>query len=494
MLSDIELKDIKGKALSGFLWEFSGKFVEYLLNFIFGIILVRILEPFDYGIIGLTYIFIRIAVVITDSGFSKSIIQNQDASDNDYSTVLISNIIFASFLYLILFLIAPFVAIFFNEDKLTDVIRIMGFSIVIHSFNIIQLSLISKNLNFRKSTIINLVNIVVAALIAIILAKLHLGYWSLVAMNVLPGITGGIMLWVTSEYKLKFNFSKQSFNKLIKFGYTVTIIEIISIFFIEIYNLIIGKKFSTTQVGYFSRANQTNAMVSGVFSVTMQKILFPIFSKLQNNPIVLSETILKGIRFVAYINFSLVIYLLYNSNEIFIILFTEKWIQSVWMFQIICLQTFFLPINSIINQVLLSKGLTGQFIKYELLKRFFQLLIILIFLKSIFTILIGIVLVEIIDFMINLQILKKFAGIKIYETIKILLPFLIMIVPLLLLNFLINSITGSLSIYLKVSLSLIANAILVLIYGRIFKLTVYSELIEGMKFLTTSIKVIIRKN
>ena len=475
-IQNVDIEHIRNSAISGFFWTFLERGANHFLSFFIGLILVRILEPRDYGLIGMVFIFFGFANSLIDSGFSRALIQNQKADDSDYSTALITNVAIAIILYLLFFLIAPLIGDFFNEQELVLLIRILGLSLVLHSFNIVHLSLLAKTLNFKKYAYLNLFNYVVSGIASVICAYMGFGVWSLVIYNILPSITGGIILWATSDWRFRLQFSYIKFKELISFGYSLTLINLINTAIGELYNSFIGKIYKADTLGYFSRARMTQQLVSGVFSDVMVKVIFPVVSRIQNETDLIIAALRKVMFMTGFLNFPIVIFLIFNAKQVFIILFTEKWLESVWMFQIMAFEGLMTPIIFVTSNILISKGLTKEYTKYEVYKRIIQIIAILLTFRDLKIMLYGIVVLSVIYSFFSMYICSKHLEFKVKDFLRTIFPYFLMIAFQSLLNLIINKFIHFDNLHIQVSLFLIINILFVTTYGYIFKLEAAQEI------------------
>lgn len=477
---EIELGEIRQKTIYGFLWEFSSKFLEFFVSFIGGLILVRILEPYDYGIIALTYIFIRLAGVLTEGGFSRYIVQNKDADEIDYSTALLANFSIASILYSIIFIAAPFIADFYKEPNLILLLRVVSLSIIFHSLNIIHLTRLHLDLNFRFTSLINITSQILSIIIAIVLAYFRFGYWALVALSLTPSIVAVIYLWFFSGIKIKFVFSLERFKKMLNFGKSIIPLDILGIFSLDIYTNMIGKIESTNTVGIYNRAVQTHGYVTMFVKFPLAKIMNPVFRKIQDNMELVRDTIIRVFEMTFYINIPLLILLSVFAEEIFIVLYTAKWLDSVWMFQVLSIGAIISPMNITLSYVLISIGQSKLFFKVEWTVKILQFIIILIFISSIELMLTGLVVFEFVQVIVRLYHYKRYLKFDIKTMLDRLRTYAILSIMLLIVNVGLKKIDLTMNIYFELTIVLLVNSITVALYGKAQRLRPYNDIRDFM--------------
>lgn len=485
---DIELGELKQKTYNGFFWEFSSKIFEYIITFIGGLILVRILQPYDYGIIALTYIFVNIASILTEGGFSRYIFQKKDADDLDYSTALIANFSIALVLYIIIFLLAPLISNFYKDDNMISLLRLICLSIVFHSLNITHLTILSLNLNFRFTSLINIISYSLSTIIALFLAINDFGYWSLSALSLTPSIVAVIFLWFFSGIKLKIKFSKSRLIEMIKFGKSMISLELIGTFYSNIYSNLIGKIESTSTVGIYNRAVQTHSYVSMFTRFPLAKIISPVFRKIQDNMELVRDTILRVFELTLYINMPILIFLSIFGDEIFTILYTSKWLPSVWMFQILSIGAIISPFSHTLSYVLISIGQSKLYFRIEWIIKIVQLFVIIIFIFSIKLMLIGLVVFEIIQLIIRLYHFKKYLKFEIKEVFSNLLIYIWLAIIILTVNISVKLFDLQINLYLEMIMIIIINTLIIGLFGYYNKLRPFYDIRDFIMEFMVAIK------
>ncbi len=173
---------LKQRTIDGMFWSFIDSFANQGIQFLIGIILARILSPGDFGLIGMLTIFIALSQTLVDSGFTSALIRKQNCTQVDYSTVFYFNIVISIFIYLLLFFGANAISSFFKEPSLKALVQVLGLGIVLNSFTLIQKAILYKEINFKLQSKISIIASIASGIIAISLAYLGYGAWSLVVL------------------------------------------------------------------------------------------------------------------------------------------------------------------------------------------------------------------------------------------------------------------------------------------------------------------------
>lgn len=252
----IVLSSLKQKTLSGVLWSCVERFSVQGIQFVIMVIMARILLPSDYGMIGMLAIFIAIAQTLIDSGFSNALIQKKDRSEIDYSTVFYFNIVVGIILYFILFFSSPLIARFYNTPELTGLTRVLALNLFINSLAVVQRAILSIKIDFKTQAKASFSAAIISGIVGIVMAYTGFGVWSLAVQTVLNAFVNTVLLWIFSKWIPLKVFSFESFKKLFAFGSKLLASGLLDTIYRNIYTIVIGKKFASTDLGYFTRADQ----------------------------------------------------------------------------------------------------------------------------------------------------------------------------------------------------------------------------------------------
>ena len=193
-------ENLKGRAFGGVIWKFMEKISMQLMQFVIQIILARLLMPTDYGIVGLMTIFISISEVFIQKGFAIALIQKKDADQLDYSSVFFANIIMVLVIYAILYFAAPYVAIFYDVEVLKPLMRVLSLNVIIGGLAAVHNAIMTKELEFKKSFLRNISNVVTQGIVGIVLAFSGFGVWALVISKVAGTLVGSAVLVITVRW------------------------------------------------------------------------------------------------------------------------------------------------------------------------------------------------------------------------------------------------------------------------------------------------------
>lgn len=410
------MTDLKKKSIETVQWNLIAKFSQYFITFFLSIILARYISPAEYGLTGMLSIFISISNILLNSGLSSALVRDKKASKDDYSTVFYFNIIVSCGLYMILFFFAPLIAAFYNEPDLILLTRTITLVFVITAFGLIQNTILIKELDFKKQTILNLISLLVSIVVAIYMAVNNWGVYAIVGQTLIQAAVLTILLWGTSKWRPIGQFSKNSFLKLWKFGSNVLFTGIFNSIANNIDNLMIGKIFQPAILGHFVRAKSTKAIPENIFSGVIGTTVFSILSKLNDN---LEEFRTKQFLFFKIIVvFSLpltVIFFLLSSNLV-LILYGQKWAEAIPSLQILSFTLFPSLLTTLTGQTIMTLGDSRLVLYLSIFKRSLNFVVIpLGIFISLKVFIIGFVIIQYIGFFVDLFFVSKKVQSSVWE-------------------------------------------------------------------------------
>ncbi len=339
-----------------------------IFGFIITLILARILSPSDFGIIGLISIFINLSKKITDGGLTSSLIRTQNVSETEFSTIFYFNLVASSFLYGILFLLAPKIAIYFSVPEIQNLIRYSGLTIIISAFTLTQSVKLNKSLNFKLQFKILLPSLIISALAGILSAKFGFGIWSLVIKELAFSISASLQLWLFSKWTPKFVFDWNIFKRHFSFGYKLVVTDIVTQIFNDAYKFIIGKSFSAAQLGFFTRAKSMEELPNQIVFNTINRVLFPMLSQVQDDDIRLKKVYSQIIKMVTFLITPLLMFLYLVAEPLFVFLLTEKWLPSVHYFKVLIIAGMVAPLQPYLLNICKVKGRSDLVLKLSIVE------------------------------------------------------------------------------------------------------------------------------
>lgn len=361
-------QDIKKKTKIGMLWNTIEKISVQGISFVLGIILARLLTPHDYGTIGMLSIFLAFSNVFVDSGFSRALIQKQNRTEYDFSTVFIFNIIVSCLLYVILFFSSPFIAKFYKTPELVSLQRVLFIVIILNSLSVVQNSKLQINVDFRSIALINAITTIISGVIAIFAAYKGLGTWALVIQSLTKSTVSVICFWIIGHWIPKTGFSYDSFKRLFGFGSKLLISATMAVTENSINDLIIGKIYKPESLGFYTRAKQFPEITAGTLNSVLNNSTFPMMASLQDDADELLRTFKKLIKMSALLVFPAMVGISLLSKSIILVLLGENWLQSTDLLFWLALSYIFVPLSSLNLNLLNAIGRSDLFLKIDISK------------------------------------------------------------------------------------------------------------------------------
>lgn len=447
-----------------------------ILQFTVNLILARLLLPEDFGAIGMLAIFIAVSQVLIDGGFGSALIQKKNPSQTDYSTIFYWNILFSGFLYLILFIFAPYIGKFFSMPVLSGVLRGIGLTLIINSIFTLQKIRLQKRLEFKRIAISNLSSYIIGAACAIIMAYHGGGVWSLVAMQIIYGVVFILVLWLITKWTPSLCFSVKSLRELFGFGGYILFANILQETCKNLQGIIIGRKFSATQMGYFSQAYKLDQITSYSIPQVIVQVMYPVYSSLQDDRERLNEIVAMNMRVIAFLIFPIIGLLILIAEPLIVFLYGEKWLPSVPYFQVLCVGGFFVCLQNVNFYAVAAVGKSKQLFYWSFYKWGFLLCALIIGMNfGMYGILWGMVLSNFNIFMVNSLLASNFNGLTVISQLKCIMFSLLMTIVSVIVAYVIWFIS---KIWL---ISIIIYFAFYFVIGFIIR---YKPLFESMELLT----------
>lgn len=361
--------NLKKDTVKGLLWSSVERFSVQGVSFVVMLAIARILSPADYGLVGMLSIFMAIAQCLIDSGFSNALIRKQDRTDVDNNTVFYFNLVVSLGLYGILFTIAPWVADFYNEPILKDLMRVLCVTVIINSLSVVQRADYTSRLDFKTQARASFTAAVVSGGLGIFLAIKGFGVWTIVWQQITSAAVSTLLLWTFASWYPKLEYSWKSFRELFGYGSKLMLSGLLDTTYNNIYPIVIGKIFSAQTLGFYTRAQHFAQLPSSNITGMIQRVTFPVLSKLQNDDERLQRSYRKLLKMSAFIIFPMMCLLAAVSKPLIVILIGEKWIFCSVLLIPVCFSMMWYPIHAINLNLLQVKGRSDLFLRLEIIKK-----------------------------------------------------------------------------------------------------------------------------
>ena len=362
------MTNIKQKTINGMAWSVSERISLQVLHMGISIILARLLEPSEFGLIGMLAIFTNIAQSILDSGFGSALIQKKDATQTDSSSIFYFNLFIGIILASAFFFFAPSISNFFQQPSLIPITRALSLSLIINAFSLIQLSMLRKKLDFKNIFFVGLISVIFSGVCSIVAAIMGLGVWSLVIQTLSQSLAQACTLWLLNKWRPVGNFSFSSLKTMFSFGSKLLVAGLLETFFKNLYDTFIGKNYSTSELGYYNRARTSESAATATTSMALATVIFPAFSPFQDDNQTLKSVHSKTIKMSMFLHIPLMIGLIAIAEPLLLFLLTDKWANSIVYFQLLCILGLVYPIQVQNFNLLRIKGRTDYILNFGIFK------------------------------------------------------------------------------------------------------------------------------
>lgn len=322
---------------SGLAWSFINQVTGQIIFIVFNICLTRLLTPEAFGLVGIVTVFSGFASYFVDAGFGAALIQKKEITHIQLCTIFWLNIAMGVFLVVLFYSMAPYIAAFYHQAALVVITRVIALTFLISAFGVVQNALMLRQMNFKRKTIINWVSLCLSYLVSVIMAYYGLGYWAIAAYLLLNAFTSCVLTWFTSNWRPSFQFSINEFRQVAPFGLSVLGDSSVNYWARNADNFLIGKYLGTVQLGIYSRAYAIMMLPMKNISSVISSVMFPAFSSIQNNVVLIKQYYMVTIKYVAFICFPLMVGLALLAKDFTIVFFGVKWIAMAAVLKWLCL-------------------------------------------------------------------------------------------------------------------------------------------------------------
>ena len=362
-------ESLKKKTVRGTFWSAVDSISSQGVTFLVGLVLARLLTPHEYGLIGYIMILVAVFNSIVDSGFSNALIRKKDAEETDYSTAFIFNLAVSLVLMAAMVLVAGPFSLFFKEPQLVPLVRVMSVIVVINALALIQRTRLVKSVDFKTQTKASLISSVSSGAVGLAMAFGGLGVWSLVGQQISRQFINTVCLWILNRWKPTWKFSWSSFRELFGFGWKLLVSGLIDTVWKEIYQLVIGKFYSTSTLGQYTRGKQFSDIFSSNMTSIVQRVSYPVLSSIQDERERMREGYRKIIRTTMLASFVLLFGLSAVAESLLTVLIGPRWLEAAHYLQIICFAASLYPLHAINLNMLQVQGRSDLFLKLEIVKK-----------------------------------------------------------------------------------------------------------------------------
>ena len=362
-------ESLKNKTVKGVVWSSVERFSFQGVQFLVMLVIARMLDPKDFGLVGMLAIFLAVAQSLIDSGFSQALIRKQNRTEVDNSTVFYFNIVISAVLYLILYAIAPCVSDFYNEPQLCSLMRVLCLIVIINSFAVVQRAIYTASINFKTQAKASFIAALTSGLVGVWMAYNGYGVWTLVWQQLLNAGINTLLLWIYSNWYPRWVYSWKSFRELFAFGSKLLASGLLDTLYTNIYLLVIGKIFNAASLGFYTQADRFTKLPSSNITGILQRVTYPVLCSIQDDDERLREDYRRLLRLSAFIIFPMMCLLAGVAYPLVELLIGEKWRFAATLIIPLSFTMMWWPIHAINLNLLQVKGRSDLFLRLEIIKK-----------------------------------------------------------------------------------------------------------------------------
>lgn len=374
-------KSLKSQVFSGLVWKFAERILAQGVSFIVSVVLARILMPSDYGIVALILVFINIANVFVTSGFSTALVQNKDATNDDFSTNFYCSLAMSILVYVVLFMAAPYIETFYKMDGLSLILRVFALRIPLSAYSAIQHAYVERHMIFRRYFFSTLGGTLLSGVVGIIMALNGFGAWALIAQYFTNTIVDIIILSITVPWHPQLVFSWQSAKSMMNYGWKILAADLSGTFFDQLRSLIVGKAYTSSDLAFYNKGNQLPSLITTNISSSIMTVLFPAIANISDQRERVKAMTRKAVKTMSYVMLPMLFGMAAVSKPLINVLFTSKWEPAVPFVQILSISSAISLIGGVSLQAIKAIGKSDIILKLEVYKKPIYVLLLIIGVK-----------------------------------------------------------------------------------------------------------------
>ena len=472
---------LKSKTIHGVFWSLLERGGQQGIRLVISIILARLLLPAQFGLIAMLAIFMAIAQAFLNSGFGQALIQKKEATHVDSCSIFYFNILVSIVAAGLLCLCAPWIAAFYEEPILIPLTRFLSLNLIINSFSLIHTTLLTKRIDFKTQLKVSITATIISGIVGVTLAYRGFGVWSLAVQIVMSTLIRTVLLWFLNTWRPSLVFSFSSLRSLFAYGSKLLFAGLLDTVFRNIYLVVIGKIFTATDLGFYSRARNWQRFPTENLAGSVIRVTFPVFSSVQDDITRLKRGVRKALTTLNLLNFPMMIGLLVTAKPLVLVLLTEKWLPCVPYLQLLCVMGLFYPLHLINLNVLMAKGRSDLFLRLEILKKILVAIAIAVTYRwGIQAMIYGQITVSVLSYYLNSYYTGRLIGYPLKEQVFGLLPYLGMAVAMGIGVHCLQLLPFPNNWSLLIS-QVLAGVIIYVALNRIFRTSAFSEIVDLLR-------------
>ena len=460
--------DTKVTTIKGILWSMLERFSTMGVQLLCTLVIAQYLSPNQFGLVGMMSIFLSLSFVMAEGGFGQAIIREQNVTILDLSSVFFFNILIGFFVYLLFYLLAPYISVFYEQPELTLLVRVSFLAIVINSLTIVQEALLFKSVSFSRVSRVSIFAVTISGIIGIIVAINFKTVWALIAQSLSNSLIRTILYWHIGSWRPSLIYSWSSVKKYLSFSLNLLFSRMIASVADNAANLFIGKAYSPTDLGNYTVPDKLQKSVAGTISYSIHRVSYPVMATFQDDIEKIRDYSQKIVCMAFYIIAPIMIYMMVVSKQLFSVILSPEWADSAEYFRYMCIIGAIYCFADINLDILIVRGKSKLILYIEIVRK--TILVISLIIGILFSIRWLLIILVCYNFL-NTLIVNFFAGREIQCSIikqlfNILPTCFLLSLSTIVSYFVVNSFSNN---YISLLISFVSFFSIYVIFSYIFK-------------------------
>ena len=477
---------LEHKVATGIAWSFSEKLLSMVIQMAVSIIVARQLMPEDFGIMAILTFFTSVALAIVDSGLSQTLIRKSRPSDEEYKSVLGFNIVVSLILYAILIFVTPSIAHFYGHSEIAKVAPVLFLVLPINSLCVVQTVMFTKEFKFALLSKIVFLSSLISGVVAVVMAVMGCGIWSLVAQRLLMMGIKAVAFWAIRRWHTDARFSFDVLRTMMPFGLRLLATDLIASIYNNVAQLFIGKMHSTAMLGYYSQAQKLKDLPVTSTVQAVQGVTYPALSELNDDDQKFGDGYERIVRMLGFVIFPVMLGFVAIAEDMFMLLLGDKWMPTVPYFEILALSGLFYPLAIVAYNVLKVRSDGRVIVRLEVVKRVIMTLVLCYTLpRGVMAVAWGMTLMAAVEFLLNSGVAVRLAKIGVVRLVKALLPSFAIAVAMYFAIISIMPYIADMGVALRLVCEILCGGVAYLLLALILRLKALTEGVQLLRSMLT---------
>lgn len=416
-------EQLKDKVARGVAWSMAEKIGSMLLMTVVRLLILNRLDPQIFGHFAIPSAVVAVAMVVADSGFSQNLIRRKDPAGSDYKAVFVFNMAVSTLLYLLLAALAPFAARYYAMPDIARIAPVFLLLLPVSSLCSVQNAIFTRQFRFALLSKVNFLSSFASGVIAVVLATLGCGIWSLVAERLLAMGVRAVMLWCCSDWRPTGRFTAAPLREMAPFSMSLMATDLISTLYSKIPQFFFGRLYTASALGAFEQAVKIKDMPTTAAVQSVQSVTFPALARIKEDPVKFAEGYRQVMMIMAYVMFPALLGLSATARDLFDALLAPKWQPTVPYFEVVCLSGLFYSISMISYNVLKIKSRGPLIVRLEVVKKLIMTAVFAVTIpRSIMAVVWGLVVISFCEMAVNFWATLRFSQLTVGRFLRTMLP------------------------------------------------------------------------